>query len=57
MRPKIICHMMSSVDGKLIAERWTPSFTGKNLDDATEPYFEISNQLGGDAWMIGRKTL
>lgn len=57
MRPRIICHMMSSVDGRLLAERWSPSSTGKSLDEVTEPYFEISRQLNGEAWMIGRQTV
>jgi hypothetical protein len=23
MRPKIICHMISSIDGRLLVDRWT----------------------------------
>jgi hypothetical protein len=26
MRPQIVCHMMSSIDGRLIGERWSPTF-------------------------------
>lgn len=57
MRPQIVCHMMSSIDGRLIGERWSPHFTGKTLDEATAPYFDISLKLQAQAWMIGRKTV
>ena len=28
MKPEIICHIMSSVDGRLLPSRWTPPFDG-----------------------------
>lgn len=28
MRPSIICHMVGSVDGRLIADRWTAPARG-----------------------------
>lgn len=57
MRPQIICHMMSSVDGRLLTDRYTQPFGGKSTDDVTEHYFTISNELSGQAIMIGRKTV
>lgn len=57
MKPEIICHMISTVDGRLITDRWTGPYDGKNKDEVMQPYFTISDELGGDAWMIGRITL
>ena len=57
MRPEIICHMMSSVDGRLDCDRYTSSFDGKTFDEVSEIYFEISNRYDADAIMIGRKTV
>ena len=57
MRPQIVCHMMSSIDGRLIGERWSPHFSGKTLDEATASYFDVSLELQAQAWMIGRKTV
>ena len=57
MRPKIICHMMSSVDGRLIGDRWSNPFDGKTPDDVIAPYYTISLELEAQAWMVGRKTV
>lgn len=57
MRPTIICHMMSSVDGRIVGNRWTLPHDATDLDIAVDSYFEISNQMGADAEMLGRKTV
>ncbi|MDD4413783.1 MAG: dihydrofolate reductase family protein [Oscillospiraceae bacterium] len=57
MKPKIICHMMSSVDGRLIGDRWSLPFDGKKRDDLYEPYFELSKEQNADGWMVGRSTI
>ncbi|WP_298651711.1 RibD family protein [uncultured Proteiniphilum sp.] len=57
MKPKVICHMMSSVDGRLVADRWTPPFNGMIQDKMYEPYYEISSELKARAWMIGNNTI
>lgn len=57
MKPTIICHMLSSVDGRLLSDRWTLPFDGKTREELYEPYFELSQQEGADAWMVGRKTI
>lgn len=50
MKPQVICHMASSLDGRLWASRWAPN--GKTGD-----LFEVVHErLGGDAWLIGRVT-
>src|SRR5579871_4094951 len=50
MKPYVICLMHSSLDGRTHPSRWRPK--GAHSD-----WFEkIHDQLGGDAWVIGRVT-
>jgi riboflavin biosynthesis pyrimidine reductase len=45
MKPYVICHMVSSVDGRILSSRWRP----KGVD--TAGLFErLHELLGGDAW-------
>lgn len=53
MKPYIICHMLSSIDGKV---------TGKFLEDenvipATNIYYEINRNLNADCFICGRGTM
>jgi 2,5-diamino-6-(ribosylamino)-4(3H)-pyrimidinone 5'-phosphate reductase len=50
MRPYIICHMLSSVDGKI---------DGAALDLVTGDgeYEATGAKLNGDAWICGRTTM
>lgn len=48
-RPTVVCHMTSSVDGRIKVRRW--------LADADRHYERIHGELGGDAWMCGRITM
>lgn len=48
-RPYVVCHMTSSVDGRIKVRRW--------LADADRHYERIHGELGGDAWMCGRITM
>lgn len=57
MKPKIICHIMSSVDGRLLNERWTPLFDGKPFAEAGKAYARAGASLGTQAWMFGKNTL
>ena len=49
-RPYIICHMASSVDGKI---------DGSSLASVMRPgeYEALHRKLGGDAWICGRTTM
>ena len=49
--------MMSSVDGRLITDRYSLPFDGKNQDDVVNRYFEVEAELGGQAILIGRQTV
>ena len=49
-RPRVICHMTSSVDGRIKVRRWTTI-------DADGHYEAIHTRLDGDAWLCGRITM
>ena len=49
-RPYVICHMTSSVDGRIKVRRWTTI-------DADDHYETVHKRLEGDAWMCGRVTM
>jgi riboflavin biosynthesis pyrimidine reductase len=50
MKPYVICHMVSSVDGRILANRWRPQGVGAGL------FERLHELLGGDAWLVGRVT-
>lgn len=56
MLPKVICHIMSSVDGRLLPGRWTAPFDGTNPSELFKEYAAIGKGLGTDAWMFGKAT-
>ncbi|GJE77906.1 MULTISPECIES: RibD family protein [Methylorubrum] len=49
-RPYTVCHMTTSVDGRIKVRRW-------KTVDADAHYEEVHGTLGGDAWMCGRITM
>lgn len=51
MKPHVICHMVSSVDGRILNSRWRPK--GANAGNLFE---RLHDQLEGDAWLVGRVT-
>ncbi|WP_264583330.1 RibD family protein [Rhodoblastus acidophilus] len=57
MRPKIICHMMSSIDGRLLTQRWTRPASGIGDDIVPRLYEQVAAKLGADGFLIGRKTM
>ena len=56
MLPKVICHIMSSVDGRLLPGRWTAPFDGTNPSELFKEYAAIGKSLDTDAWMFGKAT-
>ncbi|WP_300646191.1 dihydrofolate reductase family protein [uncultured Duncaniella sp.] len=56
MTPKIICHIMSSVDGRLLPGRWTPPFDGTSPSELFKEYAAIGKSLETDAWLFGKAT-
>ena len=52
-RPKVICHMTTSIDGKVTGE-----FLGMpQCERATEVYYEINRAYHADAFACGRVTM
>lgn len=51
MKPHVICHMVSSVDGRTLNSRWRPD--GKLAGALFE---RLHDELGGEAWLVGRVT-
>lgn len=51
MKPHVICHMATSVDGRILPSRWRPqNFSSGSL------YERLHQELGCDAWLVGRIT-
>lgn len=50
MKPYVICHMLTSVDGRILPENWRPPFSDTSL------YERLHGELEGDAWLVGRVT-
>ena len=50
MRSYVICHMVVSVDGRILPDRWHPPMQENNH------YERLHNEIGADAWLVGRVT-
>ena len=50
-RPRVICHMMTSVDGRIVTDGWPLS------DDGRRQYEQLHATFEPDAWMCGRVTM
>ena len=51
MKPKITCHMASSLDGRILPDRWTPADAHSHA-----AYDDLHDRLGGGSWIVGRVT-
>ena len=49
-RPRVICHMMVSVDGRIVTGGWPLSREGK------QQYEQVHESFDADGWIIGRVT-
>lgn len=56
MRPRVICHMVTSLDGGLHPSRFTASPDGSR-SDWSSLYEQIHLSLEPDAWLVGRITM
>jgi riboflavin biosynthesis pyrimidine reductase len=53
MKPQVILHMGSSIDGRIVSTHWP-----KELEaELSEFYERIHRELHGDAWIVGRVTM
>ena len=53
-RPRIICLMASSLDGRLHPSRWTRNPAASASGSA---YEALHDELAADAWLVGRTTM
>jgi len=57
MRPTIVCHMITSLDGRLWAERWGDPEDG-NIQSLIAAYYDATaDTFGADGWLVGRRTM
>lgn len=56
MRPYIITHMLSSLDGRIDSAAWNGA-AGIDRDAYVAAYDEVHRALQGDAWIVGRTTM
>jgi riboflavin biosynthesis pyrimidine reductase len=49
-RPYVICHMLPSIDGRIVLRDW-------KVSNATREYERTAATFGADAWIIGRISM
>lgn len=54
--PTIICHMISSIDGRILPDRWTRPVDDVERDSLVNQYYDIEKRYDADGWIIGRAT-
>ena len=57
MKPKVICHIMGSIDGRILVDRWSSPCGGASLADYTGVYRQTCELLHTDAWTFGKNTI
>ncbi len=53
-RPHVICLMMTSVDGKILGEKWG---NNKQVKLLTESFEKVHELIGNKNWIVGRTTM
>lgn len=54
MSIRVICHMISSVDGRLTSSQWSRALSPI---DISAVYEKVASSFNAQGWMIGRKTM
>ncbi len=56
MKPHVLCHMLCSVDGRILGSRWRPK--GNVVAGLFETLHDrlVAEQPGGGSWLCGRVT-
>ncbi|KLK91360.1 5-amino-6-(5-phosphoribosylamino)uracil reductase [Microvirga vignae] len=49
--------MVSSIDGRLLVDRWTPPAAGIDSDIVHRYYDQVAARFDADGWIVGRKTM
>ena len=50
-RPRVICHMMASIDGRIVTEGWPMSAEGRRQ------YEQVHETYDAQGWLCGRVTM
>jgi len=50
-RPRVICHMISTIDGRIVADRWP------DIGEGRREYERTGSTFAADGWMCGRVTM
>jgi len=56
MKPHIVCHMIVSLDGRILTSRWSPSPDGSRADWSAT-YGAIHDELDVQGWIVGRVSM
>ena len=48
---------MSSIDGRLLVDRWTAPATGINAKTLRSHYDQVASRFDSDGWIVGRTTM
>jgi riboflavin biosynthesis pyrimidine reductase len=54
MKPYVICHMRTTIDGKILTERWGKLAGG---DSGAALYERTAKRFGVPAWLVGTTTM
>src|SRR5205814_8151255 len=54
MRPHVICHMCTTIDGRILGERWPRLPGGK---DSSTLFESTADTFGIGAWLVGTTTM
>src|SRR5438105_7592548 len=54
MKPSVICHMCTTIDGRILADRWPKLPGGK---DGGELFESPADSFGIGAWLVGTTTM
>lgn len=50
-RPRVVCHMMASLDGRIVSDGWPLD------DDSLAVYEQVHDEYESDGWLCGRVTM
>jgi 2,5-diamino-6-(ribosylamino)-4(3H)-pyrimidinone 5'-phosphate reductase len=54
MKPYVICHMCTTIDGRILGGRWPPLPGGRN---SSELFESTADSFGIGAWLVGTTTM
>lgn len=57
MKPKVICHIMASVDGHIQVEHWSAPYKDNVSGELFKVYADAGQSLSTDAWTFGKNTV